>query len=384
MGFDTERARAERAEAEARRLRVLADASDVFAAATTDLTALLGKIVMSTAEALRGGAGVALVGDDGTGGLRALYPGPRPTNAHEIGATLRHGEAEAGRLIAWREAADAEFQDGDRQLLEDMAARAAVAVVNARLYRQAREAIRARDEFLSIASHELRTPVTSIKGFAQVALRAHEMGRLDEERLLRSLAAINRVSDRLAKLVEDLLDVSRLRTERIRLNPERLDLASFVGSVLSRYADQMDESHHVVRRLPRSCYVAADPIRLEQVLLNLLDNAVKYSPDGGAVEVRLRCVGGEAILAVRDDGVGIPDDATRTIFQPFGRARNAEVLAIPGMGLGLYICRGIVERLGGRIWADSRGEGRGATISVALPRAAARRAPRAGRQPLEG
>jgi signal transduction histidine kinase len=368
---------------EIERLRVLVDASQAFAAATPDLPALLETIAARVAGALDGGCAVLLVGDEGgEAALRAVHPPARPARAHELAAVLSQDDREIGRLVAWRDASVDAFTDEERGLLEDLAARAAVTIGNARLYRQAREAIRARDEFLSIASHELRTPVTSIKGFAQVALRAHEMGRLDEERLLKSLAAINRVSDRLAKLIEDLLDVSRLRTERMRMNPERLDLASFVGSFLARYADQLDESHHLASRLPRRCYVAADPLRLEQVLLNLLDNAVKYSPGGGEVEVRLRCVADEAVLSVRDQGVGIPDGAT--IFQPFGRARNAEMLAIPGMGLGLYICRGIVERLGGRIWADSPGEDGGTTVSVALPRSERRRAPPAARQPRAG
>jgi signal transduction histidine kinase len=113
------------------------------------------------------------------------------------------------------------------------------------------------------------------------------------------------------------------------------------------------------------CPIVADASRLEQVLANLLDNAVKYSPEGGAIEVILRSEGDGILIQVRDEGIGLPPGAAESIFEPFGRATNTR--DIPGMGLGLSICRSIVEQHGGRIWAESRGEGCGATINVWLP-----------------
>jgi signal transduction histidine kinase len=371
----TDRERAERAEAEVRRLSVLAEASKAFAAAALDLPSLLETIAWRVAEAVGGETQVVLVGEDGsTQEVRAGQPATPAAGARRIGAGVKTPEGVSCEVLAWRAGGRPAFDEDEQRMLDELAERAALAIGNARLYRQAQEAIRARDEFLSIASHELRTPVTSIKGFAQVALRAHEMGRLDEERLVKSLTSINRVSDRLAKLVEDLLDVSRLRTERLRLTPERVDLAAFVNGFVTRYSDQIDGAHRIRGDVPRSCVVAADPLRLEQVLLNLLDNAVKYSPGGGEISVKVRRRGAEGVVSVTDRGVGIPSEAIRTIFEPFGRAVNAERLAIPGMGLGLYICRSIVERLGGRIWAESGGEAAGATVSISLPRRVRQRA----------
>ncbi|MDP9367431.1 MAG: ATP-binding protein, partial [Chloroflexota bacterium] len=116
------------------------------------------------------------------------------------------------------------------------------------------------------------------------------------------------------------------------------------------------------------CWVVGDPARLEQVLSNLLDNAVKYSPDGGEVRLTLEPDGEGVLLRIRDQGIGLPPGATETIFEPFDRAVNAERRHLPGLGLGLYICRSIVEQHGGRIWAESPGEGNGTTVAVWLPR----------------
>ncbi|HZQ98043.1 MAG TPA: ATP-binding protein [Chloroflexota bacterium] len=425
----------EDSQAQARRLGLLAEASEAFAAATLDLPSLYEAAVRRVAETLGDGCILYLVRPDdprmevpavyhrdpealrlarehvaaysgridrGIAAevartlkaqfmadlppeqMRALLPPEYAPYVDRFGlhslaaAPLRLRGQMTGLLVAWRDVTKRPLDAGDARLLDDLADRAALAIGNARLYRQAQEAIRARDEFLSIASHELRTPVTSIKGFAQVAMRAHSMGRLDEERLLKSLGAINRVSDRLAKLIEDLLDVSRMRTERLRVSAQRVDLAAFVNSLLTRYADQLDEHHRLVRAIPRRCVVQADPIRLDQVLWNVLENAVRYSPEGGEVRVRVACAADEAVVSVTDQGIGVPANQIEAIFAPFGRARNAEELAIPGMGLGLYICRGIVERLGGRIWAESPGEGKGTTVSIALPR----RAPATARSPF--
>ena len=260
------------------------------------------------------------------------------------------------------------YGPADLALAEELAQRAAVAVENARLYREAQEAVRARDEFLSIASHELRTPVAGIKGHAQLLLRARQRGRLDPERLDRSIASVAAAADRLATLIHDLLDVSRIRLGQLPLRPQRLDLAALLGNVATRFREQLDERHRLVLDPVGPCPLWGDPDRLEQVLTNLLDNAVKYSPSGGDVRVSLRQDNGAAVLAVRDEGIGLPPGATDAIFQPFGRATNAARQNLPGMGLGLYICRDIVERHGGRIWAESGGEGRGTTMYVRLPR----------------
>ena len=257
----------------------------------------------------------------------------------------------------------------DLALAEELGRRCAVAVDNARLYAEAQQAIRARDEFLSIASHELRTPLTGIKGYAQILRRAHERGQLDDERLDRSLATIDEAADRLSTLVGDLLDVSRIRTGHLPLRLTTVDLGTALREVAERYRDHLGEQHQLAVDLPAGpVHTDVDVGRLEQVVTNLLSNAVKYSPGGGTV--RLSLVGGEggALVQVTDPGIGLPVESLEAIFQPFGRAANATKRSLPGMGLGLYICRTLVERHGGRIWATSGGEDLGTTFGFWLPK----------------
>jgi signal transduction histidine kinase len=261
------------------------------------------------------------------------------------------------------------YDVSDLALAEDLGRRCAVAVDNARLYAEAQEAIRTRDEFLSIASHELRTPLTGIKGYAQILLRALTRGQIDEERLHRSLVTIDESADRLTTLISDLLDVSRIRTGHLPLRLSTVDLVTAVRQVADRYRDHLDDEYRLTVDVPaQPIYASVDVGRLEQIITNLLSNAVKYSPAGG--EVRLLLHGGEggALIEVSDAGIGLPRENLETIFQPFGRAPNATRRSLPGMGLGLYICRTLVERQGGRIWATSGGENRGTTFGVWLPR----------------
>ncbi|HEX5503638.1 MAG TPA: HAMP domain-containing sensor histidine kinase, partial [Thermomicrobiales bacterium] len=233
----------------------------------------------------------------------------------------------------------------------------------------AEAAVRARDEFLSIAAHELRTPVTGLKGAAQLLRQRHERGARDPEQFARLLTVLTASADRLAALVDDLLDVSRIRTGQLPLAREPLDLAALVRAAVDRARDQDAGAHYFAPETPASLApVLADAGRFDQVLVNLLDNAMKYSPRGGTIAVAARDADGGVEVTVRDEGIGLPDGGAEAIFRPFGRAANAVRRQLPGLGLGLYICRDIVERHGGRIWAASAGEGHGATFTLWLPR----------------
>jgi len=281
---------------------------------------------------------------------------------------LRAGDQTLGALTVVSADPNRRYQQADLVLAEELAHRAALAVEHARLYRAAQEAIRARDEFLSIAAHELRTPVAGLNGYAQRLARALDRGTLDTTQLTRSLGLMTRAGRRLASLTEELLDVSRIRLGRLPLDLETFDLAMLVRTLAERGREQLDERHRLVLDVPdEPRAVTADAGRIEQVLVNLLDNAGKYSPDGGTIAVALRSEGGGCLVTVRDEGIGLPPGAAETIFQPFGRAPNAVARHLPGMGLGLYICRGIVERHGGRIWAESAGDGGGTTFCLWLP-----------------
>jgi signal transduction histidine kinase len=255
----------------------------------------------------------------------------------------------------------------DLAVAQEIARRAALTLDNARLYGEAQAAVRARDEFLSIASHELRTPVAAIKGVAQLLARRRRRGTLEPEDLDRWLRQIADNSDRLATLIEDLLDVGRLRSGRYELRPEEVDLVALGRQQLDELAERGDGRHALVFRGEGTYVVRADRTRIEQVLANLLQNAIKYAPRGGTVEVTVHGDADGATVAVRDEGIGLPAGALESVFTPFGRAPNAAAHQIPGMGLGLYVCREIVERHGGHIWAESAGDGHGATFSFRLP-----------------
>jgi PAS domain S-box-containing protein len=261
------------------------------------------------------------------------------------------------------------YDASDLAIAEELARRCGQAVENARLHLEAQTAVKARDRFVSIASHELRTPIARVKGYAEMLLAANKDGDLTDEMLQRSLKRIDAASNRLAVLVRDLLDVSKISAGNLPLRLRTLDVTELVRDVVGRYQEQLSggQGHLLLEVVGTAGAVAADPDRIEQVLTNLLDNALKYSPDGAELRVRLQSKARGVLIEVQDHGIGLPPEATERIFEPFSRANNAEQLQITGMGLGLYICRNIVEQHNGRIWARSAGEGSGTVMSVWLP-----------------
>jgi signal transduction histidine kinase len=191
---------------------------------------------------------------------------------------------------------------------------------------------------------------------------------VEAERLARYLPALDGLANRLGSLVDDLLDVSRLRLGQLPFRPAALELGALVRAVAVRDGEQAPPEQPLLLDLPPgACWVNADADRLEQVLTNLLDNARKYSPAGGAIHLELQPDGEGVVLRVRDAGIGLPPGSAETIFTPFGRAANALTRQLPGLGLGLYLCREIITQHGGRIWADSPGEDQGTTVSIWLP-----------------
>jgi PAS domain S-box-containing protein len=268
------------------------------------------------------------------------------------------------------------YDSTDLAIAEELARRCGQAVDNARLHTEAQTAVKARDRFVSIASHELRTPIARVKGYAEMLLAARSDGDLTDDMLERSLQRIDHASDRLAGLVRDLLDLSRITAGKLPMRLRSLDVTDLVRDAASRYQEQLAGASPSGKLLldivGQPVTVSGDPDRLEQVLTNLLDNAVKYSPEGPELRMRVQPKARGVLLEVSDHGIGLPSQAAADrIFEPFSRADNAEHRQITGMGLGLYICRNIVEQHHGRIWARSEGEGRGTTISVWLPEASA-------------
>lgn len=234
----------------------------------------------------------------------------------------------------------------------------------------AEAAVRTRDEFLSIAAHELKNPVAVVKGSADLLRRTQSRDTLDPERLARFLSIIGNGVDRLTLLVDDLLDVARLQSGRLPLRRQPVDLAALLSDLIARQQVEGDRHRLRLEIVATPDPLLADPIRLDQVLVNLVGNALKYSPDGGEVRITLDRDGDGALISIHDEGIGLPPEEVELIFQPFGRASNAAARNVPGLGLGLYICRQIVESHQGRIWAESLGEGRGTIVSFWLPIAA--------------
>ena len=269
------------------------------------------------------------------------------------------------------------FDEEERGFITALAEVAVQAIDRAQLFAterrtraEAEAAVHAQDEFLSIASHELRTPVAAVKATAQLAKRAIDRGPLDVQRLLRHMDGISRAADRLGGLVDDLLDVSRLRTGRLPLRRQVLDIAPLLADIIERYEAQYSDGAEYAFRLcvpGGPIQVDVDPSRLEQVLDNFMSNAVKYSPSGGEISLTVEPGDDGLRLTVTDSGIGLPRGQEDRIFEPFGRASNATAQQIPGLGLGLSICRQLVEAHGGHVWATSQGEHKGTTVGMWLP-----------------
>ncbi|MEN9935708.1 MAG: hypothetical protein RLZZ387_2287 [Chloroflexota bacterium] len=230
----------------------------------------------------------------------------------------------------------------------------------------AEAAVRARDEFFSVASHELKTPLTALLGNTQlIQRRAAREGTLSE-RDRRSLQVITDQAQRLNKLVSTLLDHSRIQSGRLAIERNAIDLGILVSRVVSEVQPSLTNHTVTFDAHQTPLVVLGDEMRLEQVLQNLIGNAIKYSPKGGPVVVRLERCADHATVQVTDHGMGIPPDALPHLFQPFYRAPNVDTQSISGMGIGLYVIREIVNQHDGTINVESV-EGQGSTFTVQLP-----------------
>jgi signal transduction histidine kinase len=256
----------------------------------------------------------------------------------------------------------------DAWLAKELAGRAALAIDNGLLYQAAQAAIQARDEFLSAASHELKTPTTSLLGYAQFLGRRLDQGEAVEPQWMRrALSTIERESQKLSRLVVQLLDVSRIEAGGLVLDRKPTDVARLAEDVVAA-ARLRTAEHQFVLDADGPIFAPVDPLRLEQVLTNLVDNAIKFSPDGGRIELALgRAEPGLVRAEVRDRGVGIPAERRAHIFERFYRAHEGDPLVhAAGMGLGLFLSRQIVELHGGRIDVESPTDG-GTCFVVTLP-----------------
>lgn len=268
------------------------------------------------------------------------------------------------------------FGPNDLLFAEELANVSAMAIENARLYRDAQQANRTKDDFLATVSHELRTPLNAMLGWASL-LRT---SKLSEEKRQQGLETIERNARAQAQLIEDLLDVSLIVSGNLRLDARSVDLPTVINAAIDsvRLAAEAKRVRIEVRVEREAQHATGDPGRLQQVIWNLLSNAVKFSREQGVVSVRVARVDSQAEIQVSDTGLGIDPEFLPHIFERFKQANSTTTRSYGGLGLGLAIARHLVELHGGTISATSAGLNQGASFRVRLPLAAVFREARAG------
>jgi PAS domain S-box-containing protein len=257
------------------------------------------------------------------------------------------------------------FGPSDLDTAEDLAHRAGIAIANAGLLRALKEADRRKDEFLAILAHELRNPLAPVRNAVQIMRLT---GSLSPE-LEWAREVIERQVQQMSRLVDDLLDISRITSGKIQLRRERIQLAAVVNSAVEASRPLIDTlGHRLSVRLPREpVLLDADFARLSQVVLNLLNNAAKYTEHGGRIWLTAEVEGARAVLRVRDTGIGIPADMLPRIFEMFAQVDRSLERSQGGLGIGLTLVQELVEMHGGEVEALSAGPGRGSEFVVRLP-----------------
>jgi PAS domain S-box-containing protein len=280
---------------------------------------------------------------------------------------IKNGSGEKLGALCLGHAQPSRFSAQHEMVSIGLGAWASLALENSRLYAEAREAGRLRDEFLAVLSHELRTPLNAIVGYATL-LRG---GMLDGQRASHALETIDRNSRALAQIVDDVLDVSRILAGKLRLDVQPVELQLIVHNAIATVQPAADAKGVRLDAAidPNVGPVSGDPNRLQQVVWNLLSNAVKFTPRGGHAEVRAERHGTTTYLEVRDSGIGINPEFLPHVFERFRQADAGTTRKTGGLGLGLSIVRHIIEAHGGSVDVSSAGEGHGATFRVGLPAA---------------
>ena len=257
------------------------------------------------------------------------------------------------------------YTDNDLQFAQEVAHRAALAVDNAQAYKAMQTADRLKDEFLATLSHELRTPLNAILGYTRL-LRG---GSIPGDRRHHALEVVERNAAALTQLVEDVLDVSRIISGKVRLNIQAVDLPTVVQHAIESVTPGAEAKQLRVQTIfdPGARPISGDPDRLQQIVWNLMSNAVKFTPKGGRVQVRVGRVDSHVEICVSDTGIGIKPEFLPHMFQRFRQGDSATTRQFGGLGLGLAIVRHLTELHGGTVEASSAGEGQGATFLVRLP-----------------
>ena len=295
-----------------------------------------------------------------------------------------------GVFILGKKVSGDAYSTQDLHLLETLSSQIAIAVNNAQLYEQVQifnQILRARiieatkelseayrelkkldeskTEFLSLASHQLRTPLSAMKGYLSMILEG-DYGKLQEE-TKEAVESVYQSNERLIALINDLLNVTRIEAGRLEYSPVPSDLGKLIKEVIAELKLAAEKKNlkieYLAEKLPEFSF---DPNKIREVLINLIDNAIKYTEKGGII-IKAKLEKKEVRVEVSDTGIGIPPEKMNSLFQWFSRGRGAYRLDAGGFGLGLYIAKKILEKAGGKIWAESEGEGRGSTFIFTLP-----------------
>ena len=287
-------------------------------------------------------------------GLTSYLCVPLITSGRALGA-LTLATAESGRR----------YSEDDLRFAEDIASRAALAMENARSYEQLQRANQLKDDFLATLSHELRTPLNAIVGYARMV----RSGMMTGDRLTRAVETIERNSTALTQMVEDLLDISRIVSGKMRLDVQPVELSLVVHEAVETIKPAMGAKRIRIHTVidPQVGPISGDPNRLQQILWNLLSNAIKFTPKDGQVQLRLERVNSSVEITISDTGIGIAADFLPHLFERFRQADSGTARQYAGLGLGLAIVRNLVELHGGTVYASSSGPGTGATFRVRLP-----------------
>jgi PAS domain S-box-containing protein len=279
---------------------------------------------------------------------------------------IGHGGKNLG-LAQLTDKAHGEFTEEDEAILVQLAAIASAGIENAYLYEQVREQDQRKDEFLATLAHELRNPLAPIRtGLAVLELAS------SIDATVKTREIMERQVEHMVRLIDDLLDVSRITSGKIQLKKEQVDVRSVLDTALELSRPFIEESRHelLVSTPEESLLLDVDPVRMAQVVSNLLNNAAKYTPEGGRVELSVERDGSEVVIEVRDNGVGLAPEALTKIFELFNQVGKTLDRSRGGLGIGLAIVKRLVEMHNGHIRAESQGPGKGSAFVVRLPLAA--------------
>jgi signal transduction histidine kinase/DNA-binding response OmpR family regulator len=290
---------------------------------------------------------------------------PKRKWASAIAIPLIARDISLGAIICCLQGVRRTFEPADVALLENLAGRAATALDNAQLYQTIRDGERRKDEFLAMLGHELRNPLAAITNAGELTKLLDPSDPTYQE----TLDVIRQQASLMKRLVDDLLDVSRITSGRIQLQKSIVSVAEILARVADSNGPLFTSRGHILHiTVPGSdVCVEADPYRLEQILSNLLVNAAKYTDPGGQVWFSADRENGDVVFRIRDSGIGIGPDLLPNVFDLFAQAHRSLHRAEGGLGIGLTIVRGLAELHGGRVWAESGGYGRGAEFCVSLP-----------------